>query len=1003
MLIEPRDGPRCLECPLYSAGIPVEDLDATEGFSGLVIMGEMPGFQEVKERLPFRGPSGSLLRGCATPIGVNLAQCYITNSIRCGLPRGAKPSDNDGHKALECCQALVIENLKRLKPRVVLCLGTVAWESMSGLKGIDKYRGTCLLPTEAEPWIVTGTLHPAGLLHVEGRRILVDLLVADLRKAWQLALGEIMVWKPEVRDAGHVPDVLTFLSKVLDGRLPMALDVETRDTVDEPGSGIDPYRAAMLTIGVSAFTEGPHKEPPAFSIPWPYEYPDYYQEEGIEAVLAMLREFLCRKDAHAVFHNKPFDVPVLERHLKIQIACIRDDTLLMHHAAYPKLPHKLQQVMSHEFPIEPWKDDYHQSEDHVVKEQDQLIKGWNEADEEEQEEILIQVRDMAQTSFSELLWYNSLDAAATIKLYQQLLITLEEDGVLAVYEQDRALVDYSTHWSEDGIGIDLAIRDKLMVTYQQNVKKYLTNMCKTSQLPSAKALQAETDPLKETIEAKADLWRQTGRVATLVGKLEAGKVLKSKWDRIRQLEGQLLAEPKEDHLKTIEKLERAKRDEADREIALEEQELGRTSEELKARAIGMLSDLRSIRARLLDLEKRPSIESFNPNSDAHIREVLMLRGQSPTKVTQKSTDKDGNRLLSVSKDSLWEIRDDEFVNALFLYRTDAKILSTYLAKLPQKLDKDGRLHPSWKLHSTPSGRFGTQPAVQNWNSDLKALMVPAPGNVIVGADYAALELRIAALLGDEREWIDVFMSGQDLHSMMAHKYFRDTYTKVNAQWEAFQGTEKEKDKAFPLRKELRGRGKNVTFGDIYLAGAETLYQQVREKMPHITTQAEHAQLRREIAEAQAVLRAATPNRIEFARNQYAFALENYYLRAPTWTDQYGNTYTGRIRKWPMGDPSPNECANHPIQSFAAAIMNAATIRLCNWLEERGIYRNGAWIIIQIHDFLALEVQRSLAEEVRDMLERALYTEVVYRSPVTRRENLMQFTAEATIGSSVAEV
>ena len=999
-LIEAKQGPECYRCPLVHQGVAVEDRLPTAEFCGLSIVGEMPGKLEVLKRLPLMGPTGGIIRGIAAGIGMDMETVHVTNCIRCGLPGGAKLTDAEGLLAADCCRPLVNNNLKTMGTTTALCIGSIPWASLANLKGIDKYRGTVLPGDEFEPWNLTCTLHPAGLLHVSSRAVLAELVYADIRKAWHLATGVVTMWAPEIRDSSDVDALVTWLEEVSANKTPIACDVET--------DGIHPFEHDLepcnLLTAAFATMDKDTQVPVAYSIPYPKAYPDFYDPQQWMRIDNAIRNLFKDREQPIVFHNKRFDVPVLERHWDSYIDAIKEDTLLLHHAVCPKLPHKLQQVTSQFLAVEPWKDQYKDTESNIFSERADAIDDWEDLSEEEQEEALTQIRDLDNTSFSELLWYNACDAAATIHIYHLLMAEAQEDNVLDVYMRDRELDDETLQWTLNGIGIDLDQRAKLEVEYDARIDAKISEMRSTCLLPTDKDMAKRIDPILQD-RAETDVKaRRLGRVSTLMKKFEDGGSLpKSKEDLIAKLESQR-DKHEGDALKRLEiKIKKAYQDQGDIDLATSLLEGGQLSDNIKAESESLKTLLKQQLAIVKNIQKMPTQEGFKPGSANHVREILMLRGLSPTKVCAKAKDKDGNRLLSVSKDSMWDLRDDIFVGTLFDWRTDAKLQSTYIRKLEYRLGKDGRLHPNWRLPATPSGRFGTQPAVQNFPHAMKYLMVPSEGCVLVGADYAALELRIAALLGDEPAWIKTFLANGDLHSLMAHKYFSQEYPDLDAMWQATEGDEKAKDKAVPRRKELRGRGKNITFGDIYLAGAETLYYQVREKMPDIKTPEQHMALRREVARNQAVLRAATPNRVEYAAISQRFATENNYLTSPFWVDQYGNKRGGRCRKWPLGDPSPNETANHPIQSMAADIMNSATMRLVNWLQTEGIYCNGAWIILQIHDALYLEVEKQYAELVKEFLERALYTEIEYRSPVTNRVNLMKFTADAKIGMSVAEV
>lgn len=890
-LIEPKKHPACQSCPLFKKGIPVADRTPLRQVGGswsrLAVVGEMPGRAEVQEGIPFIGPSGKLLWALFAQLNAGLTEVYVTNTIRCGLPGGKKPSDGAMKEAQECCRGLLNHNLEAVGAKAAICLGKTAWKGMTGLDGIEKFRGTVVSDPD-DPFVVTCTIHPAALLRTPEKRTWIELMHADCAKALRLAKGEPL-WEPDIHDALDVHDLFAWLNRIRNDRTPFACDVET--------DGIDQITCGLLTVGLAAL----EPRPVAFSIPW---RPQLYEGHW-ESLQARLCDLLDDEDQQVVFHNKPFDVPGLQRHLGVELKARRHDTLLMHHALYPGLPHDLQSVGSHFLPLEPWKSDFGSSTD-------AFFKRINSEDGEEAEALVRQYED-------ELLWYNAADAAVTIEVFDRMWKELDILGVRQVYEHDLDKCDLSMEWTWNGIGVDLEERDrldKILVKDSKARRRALKELCG---LPN----QADFERDLEAINDKLNAQRK---------ERNALRALKRKEEPVD-----------EEHLEVLE------------------------------------NECEQLYAARETLRKKPCVELFNPNSHDHVlAAVIQGRGLTPEKLTKSG------KKLSVSKDSLWNLREDEFVGELYQYRKVSKLHTTYVKNLENYVYEDGRIRPIWKLHSTPSGRFGTKPAVQNWpggdevDFNMKRMLIASPGCKIVGADYAALELRVQALFAGEEDLIRAFVDGEDRHTVHAKWFFGEHFEKA--------------DKA--TKKLLRGRGKNVTFGKIYGAGPDTLYYQIREKRPDVKTPEEHKQLKREVAHMSAVLDNNYPNQVKWARwaNEQATAAFRVYTPR-----------LGRCRKWPMGDITPTEPPNHLIQGSAADIMDEATFRLVDNLKARGWYQTKAWIILQIHDAIYVECEEGIASQVARLVEESLYTEWTYRSPVTSKENTMVFPAEAEIGDRVSEV
>ena len=85
----------------------------------------------------------------------------------------------------------------------------------------------------------------------------------------------------------------------------------------------------------------------------------------------------------------------------------------------------------------------------------------------------------------------------------------------------------------------------------------------------------------------------------------------------------------------------------------------------------------------------------------------------------------------------------------------------------------GRVHASYLIAGASSGRATcAQPNLQQIPrtseiADFRALFVPEPGNVLICADYASMELRAAAAMSGDRTMTEAFCSGKDLHAITA--------------------------------------------------------------------------------------------------------------------------------------------------------------------------------------------------------------------------------------------
>lgn len=137
------------------------------------------------------------------------------------------------------------------------------------------------------------------------------------------------------------------------------------------------------------------------------------------------------------------------------------------------------------------------------------------------------------------------------------------------------------------------------------------------------------------------------------------------------------------------------------------------------------------------------------------------------------------------KDIIAEFNDKSgFVEGLLLYRSLQKTLSTYLEGIHKRLDKYNRLHTSFLVHGTTTGRLSSRdPNLQNLPTGAKAkdpkekevvkwvkkLFVAPEGYVIMQADFSQAELRIVADYAVEDNMIAAYKAGKDIHAVTGAK------------------------------------------------------------------------------------------------------------------------------------------------------------------------------------------------------------------------------------------
>ena len=179
----------CQACPLYK--------NATQAVFGegpsraaVVLIGEQPGDAEDRSGHPFVGPAGGVLDKALAEVGIDRTTVYVTNAVKHFKwePRGKRRIHKKPRVSeIKACRPWLDAELTRIKPRVIVCMGTTAVQALlDPTITIAKAKGQ-VFETPFGPVIVTR--HPSSVLRMrepEERRAALDELVEDLTAAAEL-------------------------------------------------------------------------------------------------------------------------------------------------------------------------------------------------------------------------------------------------------------------------------------------------------------------------------------------------------------------------------------------------------------------------------------------------------------------------------------------------------------------------------------------------------------------------------------------------------------------------------------------------------------------------------------------------------------------------------------------------------------------------------------------------------------------------------------------------
>lgn len=359
---------------------------------------------------------------------------------------------------------------------------------------------------------------------------------------------------------------------------------------------------------------------------------------------------------------------------------------------------------------------------------------------------------------------------------------------------------------------------------------------------------------------------------------------------------------------------------------------------------------------------------------------LKIKGSQRTKTGKYST-----------SESVLNQIDHPMVGDLIKFRGHKQQLSFFIDGWKPYLDLEGRLHPSFKLHGTVTGRLSCEnPNLQQVPRDprIRSLISAAPGWTLIEMDLSQIELRLAAEAANEYNLLQVFHVGGDPHWQTAireiergagykdeikrtvklhHEQKGKKYVKMNyseaveyilkmggdeavatvESWAETKGLE-----AFMDWKETRKKAKAINFGYLYGMWWKKFKIYARDNYG-VTVTDDEAQASRE------AFFELYPAFEEWHNKQRRFAQVNGYVRS----------LSGRKRRLPAamgGRDSPErreaqrQAINSPIQSFANELNLMAALHM-----RKEFKRSWFRLVGTVHDAVLLEVRNDKIEYVHN--------------------------------------
>ena len=345
-------------------------------------------------------------------------------------------------------------------------------------------------------------------------------------------------------------------------------------------------------------------------------------------------------------------------------------------------------------------------------------------------------------------------------------------------------------------------------------------------------------------------------------------------------------------------------------------------------------------SRLKKLEQRIyelAGEEFNIASPKQVGDILFGKLQIIEKPKKTKTGQ-----YVTNEETLQTLRTKhEIVEKILEHRGLKKLMGTYVDALPKLINpRTGHIHTSFNQTITATGRLSSSdPNLQNIpirgenGKEIRKAFIPEPGCQFFSADYSQIELRVMAHLSEDKNMIEVFREGKDLHAATAATIYKKDISEVS--------------------RDERTKSKRANFGIIY---GITVF--------------------------------GLAERLEIDRGEARQLIDGFFQTFPQVHDYmerskeivrqkgYAETVFHRRRYLPdihshnatVRGFAERNAINAPIQGSAADIIKVAMVRIYRRMKDEGLKSK---MILQVHD----ELNFSVVPEEKERMERLVLEEM----------------------------
>ncbi len=321
---------------------------------------------------------------------------------------------------------------------------------------------------------------------------------------------------------------------------------------------------------------------------------------------------------------------------------------------------------------------------------------------------------------------------------------------------------------------------------------------------------------------------------------------------------------------------------------------------------------------------------FNLNSPKQLGEVLYEKLELPK-----------NKSHSTDEKNLLKILDKHPSIALILeYRELNKLFNTYTTPLLRLKDKDDKIHTTFIQTGTATGRLSSHsPNLQNIPVRSpkgllirKGFIASSKEYCLLGVDYSQIELRLLAHFSQDKDLMEAFLKGRDIHLETSKALFGED-----------------------LAKEKRSIAKSINFGLVYGMGSKKLSETLNIPL-----------------------------------NEAKSYIEAYFKRFPSIKDYLNRmkeeilktskafTLLGRYRVFDFTGANDYVKGNYLREGVNAIFQGSASDLLkLGMLKVSERFKNNPSVrlLLQVHDELIFEIEEKNAPELQQEIQRILNDEV----------------------------